>query len=269
MTAAAAELGVTHGAVSRQIKVLETHVGVRLLQRLPRRLKPTVEGAALASELSEAFDRVRSALSRVQRRQVTLSCSATIMMFWLLPRLADFKRLYPEIDLRLDVNYGEVDFIRDEISLAIRNSMYQPPTGTKAERLMIEEVGPVCHPLYAERLGIAEVSDLARVRLLVTATRPKAWREWADAMDAAGLPAPEHETFEHFYLTVQAALYGLGLAIVPRLLVAGEIEAGHLIAPLGFVAGPHALQLWVAEHLCAQEDVSLVAAWIRGEMTTS
>lgn len=189
MTAAAAELEVTHGAVSRQVKTLETHVGVRLLQRLPRGLKPTVEGAALASELSEAFDRVRSALSRVQRRQVTLSCSATIMMFWLLPRLAGFKRLHPEIDLRLDVNYGEVDFVRDEVSLAIRNSMYKPPDGAEAETLVIEEVGPVCHPAYAGRIGIASISDLARVRLLATATRPHAWREWAEAIGSPKLRA--------------------------------------------------------------------------------
>jgi DNA-binding transcriptional LysR family regulator len=194
---------------------------------------------------------------------MTLSCSATVMMFWLLPRLGSFKRAHPTLELRLDVNYGEVDFIRDEVSVAIRNSMYQPPPHALAETLVREEIGPVCHPAYASRLGLKTPADLARVRLLATATRPQAWQEWAAATGQPDLPVPPSEVYEHFYLVVQAAACGLGLAVVPRMLVEGEIAAGHLVAPLGFVAGPHSLEIWTAEHLRARADVAALLAWLR------
>ncbi len=266
MSAAAVELHVTHGAVSRQVKLLEIQIGLPLLQRLPRGLLPTAEGASLAAELSEAFDRLHLAVSRVQPRPLTLSCSATVMMFWLLPRLKSFKLAHPTLELRLDVNYGQVDFVRDEVSVAIRNSMYQPPPNALAETLVREEIGPVCHPAYASRLGLHTPLDLARVRLLATATRPHGWLEWATAVGLPDLPVPPSEVYEHFYLVVQAAACGLGLAVVPRLLVEGEIAAGHLVAPLGFIEGPHSLELWTAEHLRARADVEALLTWLRDAM---
>lgn len=266
MTAAAAELQVTHGAVSRHVKMLETRFGIPLLDRLPRSVAATREGAQLAADLAEAFDRMHLALSRVQPGPLTLSCSATIMMFWLLPRLGRFKREHPAVELRLNVSYGEVDFIRDEISVAIRNSMYQPPPNALAETLVREEIGPVCQPAYASRLGLHTPADLARVRLLATATRPHGWLKWATAIGLPDLPAPPSEVYEHFYLAVQAAACGLGLAVVPRLLVESEIAAGHLVAPLGFIEGPNSLELWTAEHLRARADVKALLAWLRNAM---
>ena len=266
MTAAAADLQVTHGAISRQVKALEAQVGLPLLQRLPRGLSLTSEGAALAEGLADAFDRIRLVLARVEPRPMTLSCSATMMMYWLLPRLGDFKRAHPMVELRLDVNYGAVDFVRDEVSVAIRNSMYQPPPNALSETLVREEVGPVCHPAYAAGLRLHAAPDLARVRLLTTATRPRAWAEWTAAVGHPAFPVPPSEVYEHFYLVVQAAACGLGLAIVPRLLVESEIAAGHLVAPLGFVEGPHSLELWTAEHLRGRADVDSLLTWLRGAL---
>ena len=266
MTAAAAELHVTHGAISRHVKALEDRFGLPLLQRLPRSVAPTREGGQLATELADAFERMHTALSRVQPAPLTLSCSATIMMKWLLPRLGRFKRDHPAVELRLNVNYGEVDFIRDEISIAIRNDMYQPPPTAIARPLIREAIGPVCHPDYAERLSLSTPADLVRARLLSTETRPQAWSEWATAIGAANLGLAPHDRFEHFYLVIQAAACGLGVALVPLLLVESEIATGHLVAPLGFTPGPHALSLWIAQHLRARTDVQQLAAWLRAEM---
>ncbi len=267
MTAAAAELSVTHGAVSRHVKALEERFGLPLLQRLPRSVLATREGAQLAADLAQAFDRMHLALSRVQPAPLTLSCSATIMMYWLLPRLGRFKREHPSVELRLDVNHGEVDFIRDEISVAIRNSMYHSPQTAVCTTLITEEIGPVCHPDYAERLRITTPADLAHARLLCTQTRPTAWAEWLEAIRAPGIALTPHERYEHFYLVIQAAACGLGVAIVPRLLVESEIAAGHLAAPLGFTPGPHSLDLWMAQHLRSRTDVQQLTAWLRAEMS--
>lgn len=266
MTAAAAELHVTHGAISRHVKALENRFGLPLLQRLPRSVMPTREGAQLAAELAEAFDHIQLALSRVQPTPLTLSCSATIMMNWLLPRLGRFKRDHPSIELRLNLNYGEVDFIRDEISVAIRNNMYQPPHTAAVRMLIREEIGPVCHPDYARRLKLASPSDLTRGRLLSTETRPSAWNEWMNAIGASKLDLSPYEHFGHFYLVIQAAACGLGVALVPRLLVENELASGQLLAPCGFTAGPHCLTLWTAQHLAARADVQQLSDWIYAEM---
>ncbi|TNC10082.1 LysR family transcriptional regulator [Methylobacterium terricola] len=268
MSAAAVELGVTHGAVSRQVRALEDQFGVALVERGPRAVVPTPEGARLAAELAESFARIQAAVAQVQPGPLTLSCSATVMMRWLIPRLETFKRTHPGIELRLTISYGEVDFIRDAISLAIRNDMYKAPPDAVAETLIREEIGPVCHPAYAGRLRIGSADELvARARLLGTATRPEAWAEWTRAIGRPDLPATPQESFGHFYLVIQAAACGLGVALAPRLLVEDEIAAGHLVAPLGFTAGPHALQLWTAAHLRHRPDLRIVADWLRGEMT--
>lgn len=268
MSAAAVELGVTHGAVSRQVRALEDQFGLRLVERGPRAVVPTPEGARLAGELSESFTRIQAAVAQVQPGPLTLSCSATVMMRWLIPRLETFKRTHPAIELRLTISYGEVDFIRDAVSLAIRNDMYGAPPDALAETLIREEIGPVCHPAYAERLRIASADELvARARLIGTATRPEAWPEWTRAIGRPDIAAAPQESFGHFYLVIQAAACGLGVALAPRLLVEDEIAAGHLVAPLGFTAGPHTLQLWTAAHLRHRPDLRLVAAWLRREMT--
>ncbi|UHC19228.1 LysR substrate-binding domain-containing protein [Methylobacterium currus] len=267
MSAAAIELGVTHGAVSRQVRALEAQLGLPLLDRGARAVAPTPEGARLAAELAESFERMQAAVARVQPGPLTLSSSATVMMRWLIPRLERFKRDHPSIELRLTVSYGEIDFIRDEIGLAIRNSMVRAPPSALAETLTREEIGPVCHPDYALRVTAGGPDDLvARARILGTATRPDAWAEWARAIGRPDLAIAPDEAFGHFYLVIQAAACGLGFALAPRLLVEDEIAAGHLVAPLGFVPGPHAMQLWTAEHLRHRPDLRVVADWLRREM---
>lgn len=269
MTAAATELGVTHGAVSRHVRALEEQHGVSLLRRMPHAVAVTGEGAQLAADLAEAFRLIHLGVSRLRPGPLTLSCSATIMMYWLIPRLEGFKRGNPDIDLRLNVNYGAVDFDRDEVSLAIRNSMIRPPQDVVTRRLIAEEIGPVCHPDYAARLRLKVPADVARARVLASATRPAAWAEWAAAIGRPDCAPEPRESYEHFYLVIQAAACGLGIALAPRILVESEIRAGHLVAPFGFLAGPHHLALWIAPRLRARPDLRRVADWLNGEMRAS
>lgn len=266
MSAAAAELGVTHGAISRHVRSLETEFGVPLLKRLPKSVEPTVQGGQLAATLGDAFARMQQGVAALAPLPLTLSCSATISMHWLIPRLGEFKRANPDVEIRLNLNYGEVDFLRDEISLAIRSTMFKAPHEVIIRPLLRECVGPVCHPDYAQRLGLARPGDLARARLLGTATRVHAWREWMEAFGYRGETLQPQDSFDHFYLQNQAAACGLGVAIAPEILVAGEIARGHLVAPFGFVDGPHELNLWIAPHLRHRSDVKRLAGWIEAAM---
>ena len=269
MSAAASELGVTHGAVSRHIRMLESQYGLALLRRLAKSVEPTPAGAQLAAKLGEAFEMMHLGVSQLAPGPLTLSCSATIMMYWLIPRLGTFKRANPEVEIRLNVNYGEVDFVRDEISVAIRNSMFRSPEEVVIKALTPEEIGPICHPDYVARAGLRTPDDLAGAHILSTATRPAAWQEWAAAIGRADISLEAHENYDHFYLVIQAAACGLGVAVAPRLLVENEIRSGHLAAPFGFAEGPHMLNLWIAPHLRQRPEVRKVAEWIQSEMALS
>lgn len=269
MSAAAIELFVTHGAISRHVHLLEEQFGVRLLVRHPRSVSPTPEGAALAGQLTEAFRLMREAIARLEPGPVTLSCSATIMTKWLIPRLGDFKRSHPDTDLRLNISHDEVDFIQDQISVAIRSSMKRPPHGVVMEPLLHEQIGPVCHRDYQAQVGITSIESLANARILETATRPNAWKEWISLVNCEDLQLTPHERYEHFYLVIEAAASQLGVALVPRYLVEKEIESGQLVAPFGFIDSPYSLDLWIAPHERLRDEVRNLASWIRKQMQPS
>jgi LysR family glycine cleavage system transcriptional activator len=263
MTLAGIELGVTHGAVSRQIQLLEGIVGVMLLRRLPKSVEATTEGARLAASLSAAFNLINVGLAQLQPGPLTISCSSTIMQNWLIPRLAKFRERHPDIELRLNVNYSEVDLVREEISVAIRNDMIHAPQDVVLQHLMREEIGLVCSPEFAARHMLQPLEKLHDVPMLSTKTRPTVWSDWLDAMDAPQQPSHPHQVFEHFYLMIQAASFGLGAAIAPRMTVEGEIAAGRLVAPYGFVPSRYNIVLWIAPHLRADHALRTVVNWIR------
>jgi DNA-binding transcriptional LysR family regulator len=188
------------------------------------------------------------------------------MMRWLIPRLSDFKRENPDVEIRLNMSHGEVDFVRDRISLAIRSSMNRAPQEVVIEPLMQERIGPVCHPDYAAQVGISDIASLSKARILETATRPNAWAEWARLADCAELALKPHDRYEHFYLVIQAAASQLGVAVVPHYLVEEEISSGQLVAPFGFIESPYTLSLWIAPHERRRDEVRRLAAWIKERM---
>ncbi len=209
---------------------------------------------------------MHEAVAQLAPGPLTLSCSATIMMKWLIPRLSEFKRANPSVEIQLDMNHGEVNFIQDQISLAIRASMNQPPRDAIVEPLLREQIGPVCHPEYLARIGISSAASLARARILETATRPYAWKEWLALMNCEDIVLTSPERYEHFYLAIEAAVSRLGIALVPHYLVKEELVSGRLVAPFGFIASPYTLNLWIAPHERMRTDVRKLAHWIRERM---
>lgn len=262
MSQAANELGVTPGAVSRHVVALEDMFGVQLLKRLPQSVEATPEGTRLAAKLGQAFKLIDEGIAQLAPAPLTLSCSATIMMHWLIPRLRTFKEAHPGVELHLDVNYADVDLVREEVSVAIRNDMVPPPPDVIVKHLMVEEVGLVGAPDYLRQHGIPRTpEDLAGMRMLGSKTRGSGWADWLCLMgwDA---PARPHELYEHFYLMIQAASFGLGLAVAPRMIVEEEIRSGRLVAPLGFVESGHNMVLWIAPHLRTAREVRLLVDWL-------
>lgn len=238
ITAAATELHVTHGAVSRQVKQLEATLGNPLFHREGTGLRLSETGVRLLPVLTSAFDLVASGVAQASRRSgshLTVSCLGTFTMRWLIPRLFAFRAAHPDIEVQLSANDGPVDFLQDGIDFAIRAERPPWPKGMIVTPFIEEEVGPVLSADLQEKLQLRVPDDLSRTSLLHTDTRLAAWSDWCVEVGCADIEAPANQTFEHFYFMLQAAASGLGVAIGPRQLVADDLSAGRLVAPFGFV----------------------------------
>ncbi|WP_309144923.1 LysR substrate-binding domain-containing protein [Bradyrhizobium sp. CCGB20] len=268
MTAASLELSVTHGAVSRHIRSLEELLGVPLFVRSSSSTDPTPEGIRLAEGLTAAFNLIDASVEQVLPGPLTVSCSATIMMYWLIPRLAAFHEAHRSIELQFNLNYDQVDFIRDKVSVAIRSSTITPPRDVVIKELAREWISPVCATSYAKSNRLQDPSDIACCRLMGTRTRPEAWSDWLDEMRLRQ-DVRIHDSYDHFYLLIQAALCGLGLALVPTMFVLDEINSGRLVAPFGSIPGKRRLMLWTAPHVASRPESKAVARWLTNEMSAT
>lgn len=265
-SAAADELSVTHGAVSRHVRMLEDSLGLALLQRTAQGATPTNEGLRLAEGLSTAFGLIQSSVEQLKPGPLTLACSESIMMYWLIPRLGRFKEDNPEVELRFNMSHGPIDFAHDNVSVAIRLSSIEPPKDVVRADVAHEWVGPVCSPEYLRQQRIESFDDLARARLMVSRTRPTAWSDWAGCSGRVGTELRVDEMFDHFYLLIQGARCGLGMANVPRMLVRDDLMSGTLVAPMDFVRGPNRLAIWIAPHLGRRPDVVKLVDWLHDEL---
>lgn len=266
MTAAGNELSVTPGAISRHIRALEETLGITLLTRGPVSSDPTPEGIRLAEGLTAAFNAIDAAIEQVKPEPLTLSCSASIMMYWLIPRIAEFNLHHPEVQLQFNMAYGQFDPVRDRIEVAIRNTMVEPPPDVVVKELAPERIGLVCSPEYLRTACIGQPADVAGARRLEPVTRPNAWEEWMRAAGHEEFPLAVDQSFDHFYLMIQAAICGLGIGPVPQMLVLEDLRSGKLVAPFGFVDGPHKLVLWLAPHVRDRADTLVLRKWLTEQL---
>jgi len=242
-TAAAAELLVTHGAVSRQVKVLEEWAGKLLFHRHGKRIVLTDAGRQFSERVGDAFQDIKLAgqlLRNTSAGQKVLCVNAlpTFAMRWLLPRLARFQFRHPQIELRLVTSDASLSQLAPlNFDVAVRRSGGTIPNGFESKAFLSEREVPVMSAALASRHVIREPEDLADLPLLVADTRPGAWDRWfAASGQEAVMKHANLQRFEHFYLALQAAMDGLGVALGPLPLVDSDIEAGRLIVP---VNGPY------------------------------
>lgn len=261
---AAEELHVTHGAISRQVKLLEQQLGVALFERRNRAIFLTPAGAVLAEAGGDVMARLGEAIRRLrapaEHRPLVLSCEPTLAMRWLIPRLPGFRARHPELPaVHLLAAGGPVDFSRDRIDIALRRNDFAWADSAHAEPVGQELIGPVCSPAGG---GLAEAP------LLHTRTRPTAWARWSEI---SGHPAAgsRQQHFEHFYLSLQAAAAGLGTAIGSAYMVEDDLRAGRLRAPFGFVPDGSAYVLLSHEPFATDTRRVLFLAWLRDEMAAS
>lgn len=271
---AAAELHVTHGAVSRQLRTLEEHLGVALLAKEGRGVKLTDAGQRLAAVAGEAFDALREVCFELRegREQApfVLGCPGSLLARWFIPRLDRLQRDLPQLRLQLSASEGELDPRRPGLDATLWFAAPPWPADMQVFELAAERIGPVLSARHARYAALREAPPGALLGepLLHTASRPQAWPQWARAqgLDPAGLVLGQG--FEHLYYLLEAAVAGLGVAIAPELLVADDLAAGRLEAPWGFVETPARLALWVPARGGDRRAVEL-AAWLRAELAAN
>lgn len=239
-TKAADELGVTPGAVSVQIRVIEDQLGVRLFWRTSRTVRLTGAGETMLQAAREALDVMARAVERVGpaggRHVLTVSTGLSFAAKWLVPRLGRFRREHPDVDLRLDVTERLVDLAREEVDVAVRFGSGVYP-GLQTDQLFEEEVFPVCSPQLLEALKpLREPADLRHHTLIHEDWQAQAgsWPDWASWLLAAGITDIDPSRgmrFRQVALAIQAAVEGQGVALGQTSLVGDDLAAGRLVRP--------------------------------------
>ncbi len=269
ISVAAEELHLTHGAVSRQIKSLEEHLGVPLFRRFNRRIELTDAGAEFLPAVQQAMQVLEASAARVAARTrqgpLTVSCLATFMMRWLIPRLYAFNAAHPSIEVRLSASHAPVSFADGGTDVAIRLGKSPWPRGVVAHPFLPDHIGPVLAPTLLARHRIKRPADFRRVALLHAETRPQAWAEWLRLAGASEPDATKGARFEHTYFLLEAAASGLGAAIGSYPLVQQDLESGRLVAPLGFMASGNSYCLLHPRRTPNLEKSTALRAWIKAQ----
>ena len=268
---AAEALHVTHGAVSRQIKVLEEHLGVALFGKDGRGVKLTDAGVRLRDASFEAFDRLRGVCAELSRdadeAPFVLGCSGSLLARWFIPRLGRLKADLPALRLHLSAGEGDLDPRRPGLDALLVYAEPPWPADMQVHVLAEEWIGPVMSPHFEgfDRLKAAPAVALQREAVLHTTSRPQAWPTWAQQHGIEPGTLSYGQAFEHLYYLLEAAVAGLGVAIAPQPLVADDLKAGRLAAPWGFSPTHAALALWVPRR-AADGRAEQLAQWLRREL---
>jgi LysR family glycine cleavage system transcriptional activator len=233
---AAEELHVTHGAVSRAIRHLETRLGVQLFERRTRSVRLTPLGVSFAAEVRNALDQLAAAALTISGQQSSVLNVSTLDAFaskWLVPRLFKFRRAHPDIDIRLSTSEKLSDFVSDGIEIAIRYGRGQYP-GVKTELLMQEDISPVCSPVLLEGPHPLKTPADLKYHTLIHDDFPIDWAMWLRMAGVEGVDPHRGPSFYASEHVVQAAVQGEGVALGRSSLVDDDISAGRLVRPFEF-----------------------------------
>lgn len=253
--AAATQLSITQSAVSHQIKILEDFLGVRLFRRLPRSLELTDQGQRIAAPLRDAFEilytETELIVSKHRPTKLHLNVLPTLAMSWLIPRLQSFTAANPNVELRMVTSIQPVNFSLGDNDLAIRVAPVSTPLANagrspidlvmtqgwgdvRSTAVLPDSLIAVCSPEFLKAgPPIDAIDDLRHHTLIHNASRERAWAHWLGVMGYDYRAFDRAITYGHFFMGIQAAIEGKGIAAVPSVLVESELKNGSLVALFG------------------------------------
>ena len=275
--AASEEMALTQSAVSRQIQALEEEVGVSLFLRHTRAVELTSAGAQLLLAVSQALPRIDNAVRQIRqsagRKSVSLTTFASFASMWLIPRMEQFQRDNPEIDIRIDASDSAVDLDVADVDLALR---YGPTSSMPphAVRLFGEQLTPVASPwLLKSGLKLEKPEDLAQCTLIEAGDAHRThlewltWRRWFDEQGLTKLNPKRWLYFNYAYQMVQAALTGQGVVLARMPMIAESLANGDLVEPLPHrrMDSPMAYWLIVGPRNAQRPEIKAFCDWLTAQ----
>ncbi|CAM0998380.1 LysR family transcriptional regulator [Rhodanobacter sp. Root179] len=268
---AAAELHVTHGAVSRQLRLLDEALGRPLFSRQGRGLVLTAAGEQLHAGAGLAFEQLRDSWAALREHNAqapfVLGCASSLLARWLIPRLDRLAHDLPGLRLHLSAQESSPTAELGRLDALLLLSAPPWPAGWQVDTLAPERIGPVVSPRYGgwPRLQGQPPGCLLDEPVLHTTSRPQAWPDWLRGMDLPPSRPPGGAGFPHLYHLLEAAIAGLGVAIAPAPLVADDLATGRLLAPWGFQPTTGHWILATPQRSGDRRAVAL-ARWLRQEL---
>jgi LysR family glycine cleavage system transcriptional activator len=267
-TSAARELHMTQAAVSYQIKLLETQVGAPVFRRLPRGVALTELGEQLAPAVAGAFRAMRTAFAQAHdrtARHLSITALPSIGASWLVPRLGGFQLRHPELAVRLETSKRSVDFDLEPFDVGLRGGQGRWP-GLEAERLLRNELTPLCSPALAATLARRSPRALLERRLF---GRPDDWRRWFAAAGVIGEPPAQLAIdYDIDQYNVTAALEGDGVVLASNEVFARDLETQRLARPYALAVDAGAVgDFWLVYPSARRHAPKIVAfrRWILAE----
>jgi LysR family glycine cleavage system transcriptional activator len=246
---AAEELAITPGAVSRQIKALETELAIRLFERFNRAVRLTEPGQQLAVGIARGLREMETAVEAIRsprKGPLVVTAMHSFAARWLVPRLHHFNARYPDIQVLVSASDYAVDLVRDGYDIAIRFGR-GPFPGFAARKLVSLFLFPVCTPQLRDEIALRVPQDLERAMLLADvqlATGEPAWPEWLELAGVEGVDWRRGQQFSNVYLAIEAAMAGRGVALAEASLVVDELASGRLVKPFDLEL-PSAFSQWI------------------------
>lgn len=232
-SAVASELSLTQSAISRQLQAVEQQMGVALIRRDGKRLTLTPAARKYAAEIRQALNQIAQASLRLQVAPLggtlNLAILPTFGMRWLVPRLPEFARLHPDVTVNMGTRLQPFNFAAEAFDAALHFGNADWPD-TDCLLLRHEQLLPVCAPEMLGDHRPVPPDEIRRMPLLHIQTRPQAWRDWFQAQNVPVTEPLRGTMYDQFSTITQAALHGLGVALMPDYLVEQDLALGRLVA---------------------------------------
>ncbi|WP_395688072.1 transcriptional regulator GcvA [Aestuariivirga sp.] len=232
---AAGELGITRSAVSHQVKSLEQRLGVQLFRRDARRAELTQAGHTYFPPVRDAFDMVeaqtRALKPSAADNELTVQVYVTVALKWLIPRLHDFERRFPDMKVRLSTSYFDWDFDERNVDVGFILARNRSPDHYY-RTLFASRLTPICSPdLLKGPNGLRTPEDLRKHKLLYVYTAEEDWHLWLEAAGVEGIQLSDRLAFDSYILAQEAAIEGRGVAMTIGPFATEEIKTGRLVMP--------------------------------------
>lgn len=265
-TKAAEELHVTQGAISRHVRALEEYLGFELVERVNNNLIIPPECQKFARALTQAFDGINKAskeLKEARRRTILIVRAYTnFVLRWLVPRLPEFQKLNPEIEIRISAGGTDIDFEDDDVDLAVRYGLGQW-SDAHSDLLFGDELLPVCSPLVAQSSRFLQPEDLLQATLYHSYHRREEWPRWLKQTTGKAL-LPERSVYlEDQAVAHECVLAGMGVGLAQRHFIEHDVRAGRLVVLFDLpLRNPEGYYLLVAPDRMHSPSIATFRTWL-------